>query len=292
MCVSATESSAAAALGRVRRIVVHGGLAHTDDIMACALAYAFGVSHDVPIERRNPRPDELDDLCTLVLDVGGRHDPAHLDFDHHQRARDDAPKCAYRLFAEWLGVDGEMRLLHPWYDAWNLMDVCGPYQTAKRLGAPPAALAGFIDNPLSDWVIRRFADDTELRRRLAVTFAKEILLTRACWGDLQAKITRRDVAGFFVADLTQCLTEEISRCSEAWVRQNHPDCLLMRDGRGTGLTLLRCEDNPRLDFARCRGRPYTLFAHAGGFILKTTSRDVDLVAILADARVEAQNVIY
>ena len=98
----------------VRKIVVHGGLAHMDDIMSCAMAYAFGVPHDAPIERRNPQPGELDDLATLVLDIGGVHDPARLDFDHHQRARTDEPKCAFRLFGEWLGVDDEMRQICPW----------------------------------------------------------------------------------------------------------------------------------------------------------------------------------
>ena len=38
-------------LGKVRRIVTHGGLPHTDDIMACAIAYALGVPHDATIER-------------------------------------------------------------------------------------------------------------------------------------------------------------------------------------------------------------------------------------------------
>ena len=92
-------------LGKVRRIVTHGGLPHTDDIMACAIAYALGVPHDATIERRNPKPGELDALSVLVLDVGGVHDPARLDFDHHQRPRTAEPKFAFKLLSEWLGVD-------------------------------------------------------------------------------------------------------------------------------------------------------------------------------------------
>ena len=278
------DARAVKALQGVRKIVVHGGLAHVDDIMSCAMAYAFGVPHDAPIERRNPRPEELDDPTTLVLDVGGRHDPARLDFDHHQRARGDVPKCAFRLFAEWLDVDEEMRLLHPWYTAWNLMDVCGPFNAAAAMGTTAEALAGFVDNPLADWVIRRFADDPVLRRKLTITFANEIALTRKCWNEMASKIVRRTFAGLPVADLTECLTEEISRCSNAWIRQNHPACLLMRDGRGEGYSLLRCDDDPRLDFSRCSGKPYALFAHPGGFILKTKSRTDDLEMIFTDAR--------
>ena len=50
---------------------------------------------------------------------------------------------------------------------------------------------------------------------------------------------------------------------------------------------MRCNDDPRLDFARCAGKPYTVFAHPGGFILKTKSKDDDLEPVLAAARVEA-----
>ena len=282
--MSVPNAAAESALARVRKIVVHGGKAHMDDIMACAMAFSFGVPHDAPIERRNPKPEDLDDLTTLVLDVGGVHDPARLDFDHHQRSREDEPKCAYRLFAEWLGVDEEMRRLCPWYSAWNDIDVLGPYQTAARLGAPSGALAGFVSNPLGDWVIRRFVDDPTLRRKLTITLANELDLTRRCWLEMGPKVKLLEIASLPVADFTECLAEEISRCSEAWAHEHHPACLLLRDSRGEGYTLLRHDDDPRLDFSRCAGKPYTLFAHPGGFTLKTRTKDVDLEAILSDAQ--------
>ena len=162
---------AAERLAAVRLIVVHGGLAHMDDIMSCAIAYAFGVPHDAPIERRNPTPEELDSEKVLVMDVGGVHDPARLDFDHHQRAVTDEPKCAFRLLAEWLGAHDELSALCPWYTAWNYIDVCGTARTAAIFGAPKEALAGLVSNPLSDWVIRRFADNPELRRKLSTSRA-------------------------------------------------------------------------------------------------------------------------
>ena len=189
-----------------------------DDIMSCAIAYAFGVPHDAPIERRNPTPDELDSDKVLVMDVGGVHDPARLDFDHHQRAATDEPKGAFRLLAEWLGADAELRVLCPWYTAWNYIDVCGTARTAAMFGAPVEALAGLVSNPLSDWVIRRFADDPTLRRKLSLTLSKELDLTRRCWRSMCPKIVERTIAGLRVVDLTGCLAEEVSRCSSAWAR--------------------------------------------------------------------------
>lgn len=271
-------------LGAVRRIVVHGGLAHTDDIMACAIAFAFGVPHDAAIERRNPTPEELEDPATLVLDVGGVYDPAHLDFDHHQRGRDEAPKCAYKLFAEWLGADEELSLLYPWYAAWNLVDVLGTHGTAQRLGTTGDVLEGFVGHPLADLLIRQFASDPVFRTQTVVKLSNGIDKTRRCWTLINERAVLATIAGLPVADMRACATDEVSRCSDAWMRLHRPACLVSRDNRGTGLTVLRFNDDPRLDFARCAGKPYTLFAHPGGFILKTRNLEDDLEQILKDAQ--------
>lgn len=271
-------------LKAVRRIVVHGGLAHTDDIMACAIAFAYGVPHDAAIERRNPTPEELADPTTLVLDVGGVCDPERLDFDHHQRGRDAAPKCAYKLFAEWIGADEELAQLYPWYAAWNLVDVLGTHGTARRLGIAGEVLEGFVGHPLADLVIRQFASDPVFRTQTVVKLSNGIDKTRRCWTQINANAVLTEIAGLPVADFRACSTDEVSRCSDAWMRLRKPACLVSLDNRGTGLTVLRFNDDPRLDFARCAGRPYALFAHPGGFILKTQRRDDDLETILKEAR--------
>ena len=278
------EAANTARLAAVRRIVVHGGLAHTADIMACAIALAYGVPHDAEIARRNPTPEELDDPATLVLDVGGVHDPARLDFDHHGRGRDAEPKCAYKLLAEWLGADAELARLYPWYAAWNLVDVLGTNGTARRLGTTGEALEGFVAHPLADLVIRQFASDPAFRAQTVVKLARGIDKTRRCWTLINARAAMTEIAGLPVADLRGCGQDEVSRCSEAWMRPRRPACSVSRDSRGTGLTVLRHNDDPRLDFARCAGRPYALFAHPGGFVLKTRRPDDDLARILEDAR--------
>lgn len=273
-----------AALKAVRRILVHPGLAHVDDILATALALAFGVPHDATILRATPTADDLESLETLVLDVGLAYDPTHLNFDHHQRGRTEAPKCAYVLLSEWLGVGELLSNLFPWYQTWNLIDVMGPYATAKSLGLKADALAGFVGHPLGEWVIRHFADNAEFRAKVALGLAKEIDKTVRSWFALAETAVNIDIAGLPVADMRASRTDEISRASEAWVRRYHSACLVTNDNRGTGLTFLRCQDDPRLDFSRCADKPYTLFAHPGGFIVKTRSRDDSLTEVLKDAR--------
>ena len=273
-------------LGKVRRIVTHGGLPHMDDIMACAIAYASGVAHDAVIERRNPKPGELESMTVLVLDVGGVHDPVHLDFDHHQRSREEEPKCAFKLFSEWLGVDEEFSMLFPWYATWNLLDVAGPNATAAALGTTWERLEGLVANPLADFVIRRFADDPSFRQKIVLTLANAIGLTRRLWKSISEKIVVLEVCGLPAGDFTACATEEISRCSDTWIRLNRPALIISRDNRGEGLTILRCNDDPRLDFSRCAGKPYAVFCHPGGFLVKTRSRGDDPNVVVRDALVE------
>ena len=273
-------------LGKVRRIVTHGGLPHMDDIMACAIAYASGVAHDAVIERRNPKPGELESMTVLVLDVGGVHDPEHLDFDHHQRSREEEPKCAFKLFSEWLGVDEEFSMLFPWYATWNLLDVAGPNATAAALGTTWEMLEGLVANPLADFVIRRFADDPSFRQKIVLTLSNAIGLTRRLWKSTNEKVVAREVCGLPAGDFTACATEEISRCSDIWIRLNRPALIISKDNRGEGLTILRCNDDPRLDFSRCAGRPYAAFCHPGGFLVKTRSRGDDPNVVVRDALVE------
>ena len=273
-------------LGKVRRIVTHGGLPHMDDIMACAIAYALGVPHDAVIERRNPKPGELESMTVLVLDVGGTHDPEHLDFDHHQRSREEEPKCAFKLFSEWLGVDEEFSMLFPWYATWNLLDVAGPNATAAALGTTWEMLEGLVANPLADFVIRRFADDPSFRQKIVLTLSNAIGLTRRLWKSINEKVVALEVCGLPAGDFTACATEEISRCSDTWIRLNRPALIISKDNRGEGLTILRCNDDPRLDFSRCAGKPYAVFCHPGGFLVKTRSRGDDPNVVVRDALVE------
>lgn len=274
-----------ATLAKVRRIIVHPGLAHLDDIIACAIAYAFGVPHDAGIERRKPDCADLESTATLVLDIGMVYEPELLNFDHHQRTRQEEPKCSFVLLAEWLGVDQTLKSLFPWYETWNLLDVIGPFATAAQLGTTGEKIAGLVENPLGNWVIRHFADDPAFRAKVALGLAKEIDKTLRCWESFTEKVLACTIADLKIGDLRPCSPDEISRCSESWARLHSPACMISFDNRGTGLTLLRYNDHPALDFGRCAGKDYASFIHPGGFILKTVSRECELEKILEDAKI-------
>jgi len=67
----------------VTSIVTHPGVFHADDV--CAVAWLRISGCDVPVERRVPTPADVDHPTVMVIDIGGRNEPALLNFDHHQR---------------------------------------------------------------------------------------------------------------------------------------------------------------------------------------------------------------
>ena len=50
---------------------------------------------------------------------------------------------------------------------------------------------------------------------------------------------------------------------------------IFHDNRGPGLTLLRLRDDPRINFTRVKDDAEVSFAHAGGFIVKTKTKDLN-----------------
>ena len=65
-------------------ILTHPGGAHFDDITAVGFVLASYPETEFKVERRVPRKEELDDPEIWVLDIGNRHEPEKLNFDHHQ----------------------------------------------------------------------------------------------------------------------------------------------------------------------------------------------------------------
>lgn len=109
---------------QVTKIITHPGTAHGDDFLACCvLAAKFGV----PIERREPEQADLDDPESLVLDVGGRYEPAELNFDHHQSL--EIP-CSFVIVLQWLGLHEKFQRVYKWYANVDFRDRLG----VKALG--------------------------------------------------------------------------------------------------------------------------------------------------------------
>ncbi|MCX6933342.1 MAG: MYG1 family protein, partial [Verrucomicrobia bacterium] len=112
-------------------ILTHPGSAHKDEFLACCVLLA---EHPVPIERREPLPNDLADPAVAVVDVGHRHEPALNNFDHHQLAKDHPPTCSLSLVLQHLGLYADARQFCDWLEPAEWFDCRGPIATAKFLG--------------------------------------------------------------------------------------------------------------------------------------------------------------
>lgn len=278
-------------------IITHAGKAHLDDLMACAIAIAnmrmYGNDCEIVIERRDPTDAELEDHTVTVLDVGGRYEPTNGNFDHHQLPR-GSKDSAMTLVAANLGIpngagiaeyapgDAEFPVdsmasfledVFPWFRRRAELDSCGPFATAKSAGVDWSVVESFL-GPFEDIVLSEFEKDP-------VTVASKLagMITRK-WEAFSKVLAARKVdrpwwgdGEFAIADFTAADPAEAEEVSDALTAKVN-GVAVFHDNRGPGLTLLRLRDDPRIDFTRVKDDAEVSFAHAGGFVVKTRSKDL------------------
>jgi hypothetical protein len=266
-------------------ILTHPGGAHKDEVLACALLAAV---HRVPIVRREPTADDLSDPSIAVVDVGGEHAPERNNFDHHQFPADHPPVCALSLVLQHLGIYEDARQFCEWLEPAEWFDTRGPNVTAKWLGVDRDTM-GKLNSPIDVTLIRRFAK------------AKRLEPGEPLW-EMLSYIGEDLIA--YVRELRERL-DFVARHAQTWAMGDHevlflprteemPDdpsgaiarhvesigkdaqtaALVYPDRRSSGYGLSRHNDDPRYDFTRIEKEPDVHFAHARGFVAKTTATEV------------------
>lgn len=296
----------------MKYIVTHGGRAHLDDVLACALVMSRkGVAQaydppaarwegPLPIHRREPTAKELEDPQVLCLDVGGRYEPSKGNFDHHQFERSDR-RSAMLLVASHIRVPAEGRgglplyaevlsRLFRWWDTAITVDQQGPFNAAAAAGLAWSQIAPFI-GPLAEVYLRQFADAAspeERGRFVYSTLTQYVERRMLAWADATERLAiLRTPDGPAVLDFTKVrrpeLVDETVTQSVAAGRSVARGVLVFiasprRDGEdwsNTGLTLMRIGEDPAIDFRRCRDEPSVRFVHASGFLAQMLGRDMD-----------------
>lgn len=275
------------------KILVHPGPSHNDEILATALAIACQ-GEVVPVFRRDPSGDDLQNQEVLVLDQGGKVDSWANCFDHHQFDRGAPAECTFTLLAKEMGVDADLGAFFPWYRTWAEIDAHGPFAWAKA-NSVDWNVASSILNPLDDLVHRLWeADhgDGEVNPTLIgwlLGVGERILGAAERFRDFCSKADDADrlagytvgpdgekkfgvsVKGVRVFDLTGFSPEDALEFGDAHAKLQGEKggIIVSMDNRGPGLTLFRRNDDPRVDFSVLDGDEAVTFAHKGGFIAKT-----------------------
>ena len=278
-------------------ILTHPGSAHKDEFLACSVLLAL---HPVPIVRREPTPADLAAGTTCVVDVGDRHEPALNNFDHHQLPKDHPPICALSLVLQHAGLYDDARNFCDWLETAEWFDSRGPLSTAQWLGVTPETLAK-LNSPIDLTLLRRFALASrlepgqplwEMMRMIGEDLLDYLKTLRARLDFISrhAEIWTVDLAGrpaqILFLPRTDPLPEDpslgIDRYIEGRGLSDQIVGTVSPDRRGAGYGLSRYRDNPRLNFTHIATRPGVHFAHARGFVAKTSVTAVaELKALLS-----------
>ena len=269
-------------------LLTHPGSAHKDEFLACCVLVAL---HPVPIVRREPTATDLNDPQVAVIDVGHEHDPARNNYDHHQLAKDHAPTCSLSLVLQHLGIYADARQFCEWLEPAEWFDCRGPISTAKFLGVDRNALPK-LNSPIDITLLRRFAlaDRIEpiaplwaIMRMIGEDLLDYVRTLRARLdfiaqhAQVWELVLGGEPAHILFLPRTDPLPEEPSMGIERYIEaQNLAGKIVgtvAPDRRSTGYGLSRFQDNPRLDFTRIADAPGVHFAHARGFVAKTSLTD-------------------
>lgn len=272
----------------VQHILTHPGSAHKDDFLACSVLVHV---HQVPVLRAEPTTADLDDPSICVVDVGGRHEPARNNFDHHQFPKDHPPICALSLVLQHLGIYEDALQFCDWLEPTEWFDSRGPDATAEWLGVDRGIMDRLM-SPIDVTLLRRFS----LARRHSfddplwhmMQYLGEGLLgfVRSFKQRLQFI---RDHAEFWPLEgphgplralfmpRTNPMPNEPSMALPRYIDENAEKgsvaVIIYPDRRGPGYGMSRHHDDPRVDFSRLTAHEDVHFAHARGFMAKTTAVD-------------------
>lgn len=280
------------------RIVTHPGGAHKDELLAACVLVA---EHEVPVFRRDPTEEDLEEPTVAVLDVGGRHEPGRMNFDHHHFAREHPPTCCLSLVLDHLGLYEDALRFCDWLPTAEWFDSRGPVATAQWLEVPRRAISQ-LNSPIDATLLGRFAaadvhrpEETvyEFMRLVGQDLLRYLAEARARLDFVAAHAktwtVRRGGQRIEVVFLprTEPLPDEPSRSVASYVRAeglgDRVAAIVYPDRRGPGYGIQRYEDFAGLDFSRVASEPDVAFAHKRGFMCKTTATDEPRLRALIEA---------
>lgn len=264
----------------VKYIITHPGPAHRDEFVACSLLLSEFPS--VSIFRREPTAEDLADPRILVVDVGGQFDPVHGNLDHHQLERDHAPACSITQVLRYWAMDLEKtREIWGWLQPSEVLDSKGPFALASQLSMKAEDLFR-LQSPIEIAVLEMFskcsaAAPGDVLHKLMIQVGRHHLYYYAeitnRLKELAEKALLTEVGGMKVLDTTfipgnQSPSLGVELFLKGSSTTSDVDVVVSRDDRGTGLTLFRRANSPKVDFSQLEGRDQVVFAHKGGFIAK------------------------
>jgi hypothetical protein len=278
----------------LQRIITHSGTAHKDEWLACSMLLAQSA---VPIIRRDPTESDLRDASTAVVDVGGVHDPLLMNFDHHQFPGDHEALCSLTLVLDWMKLLEAARDAFEWMSALEWIDSKGPVEAARHYEMPYKALRS-LASPIDQWALRQFSQREvhfpgepvwEMMRSVGAELLGHLRAFRersqalATYSQLwTVQLPDGDPATILFLPRGTAFDQVPSLALHAFAEKQHPLVvgLVYPDTRGNGYAITRFNDHPCFDFRKIQELEDVMFAHARGFLAKTTALAPDRLRAL------------
>lgn len=282
----------------MKKIITHPGGAHKDDFLAVAVLIAHS---SAPVFRAVPGAEDLADPEVALVDIGGVHDPAALNFDHHHFPREHAPTCALSLVLDHFGLYEDAKTFCDWLEPAEWFDSRGPNRTAEHLGVERRVISQ-LHSPIDVTLLRRFSAASELREgellyeimRMVGGDLLDFLRTakgslermRSLAQSWEMTLSGRAVRAAFLPRGAGDFDEPsaaLGRYVKSSGLASEVVALIYPDRRGPGYGISRFEDHKNLDFARVSGEADVHFAHTTGFMCKTSATEPDRLRALVAA---------
>jgi hypothetical protein len=199
--------------------------------------------------------------------------------------------CALSLVLQHLGVYEDARQFCDWLEPAEWFDTRGPNVTAQWLGVDRSTL-NKLSSPIDITILRRFAKTKRLEPGEPLweilSYIGEDLLdylrelrNRLDFVAQNAVIWNvEDHEVLFLPRIDPIPDEPsagIARYLESIGKISSIAALIYPDRRGGGYGLSRHNDDPRYDFTRIDQEPDVHFAHARGFVAKTSASEIGRV---------------
>lgn len=285
----------------MKHIVTHGGQAHRDDFVSVALVLAtFGA---MPVYRRDPTEEELEDPLVVVLDVGEKYEPKLGNFDHHNTGVEG---CTITLLLEKFGILPLARKIFVWLEFSERLDTTGPHQTAKWLGIDSDKFSKTL-SPIEAQMLRMFGSQTEHPEdsyllHLMTWMGGEWKLylqkieTRLKELPKRSMVTNAEGVSVLVSDIPgneepilglEQYIQDLEEANEGLVI----GATITEDDRDDGYCIFRRNDHPMINLAPLAGREGVRFASDKGFVAKI-ERGHEPMPYLLDCIVKARAALH
>lgn len=289
-------------------IVTHNGNAHLDEYLATAwLKAKYPHLGLIRTNDKNPNlPFFIEHEEYYVVDIGRKHDPTKNNFDHHQFSSDEKPTCAFSLVLKAHGVYEDALQAWNWLKNLEVYDSKGPVALKSALNCREADFDPIgILSPLEKMLLAEFSEvGTSIvghwwntgsmlhesfnsyanMKALVCSPAVQWITLHTNNGSVSLVIVSKVVGPAIKAAGFMALTRLLKSIDTSVA------IIATADTRGDGYSLVRVDDNHKVDFRRVDGDIDVDFVHANGFLAKTAIvSEKDVIRLCRKASTSGSN---